>query len=412
MPIHLTNADRRHFLKTLGTGIVLCSSPAFAEEGRGIDQDLVIMLNDTHIGEKHPSDSAVPTHLRQIVGELTQRQTKPACVLINGDLALKDGQAGDYQHFAKLIEPLRNAKIETHLTLGNHDNREVFYQVLKEERSSEPAVASLHVSVVQTQHANFFLLDSLKETMVTQGIIGRDQLRWLTRMLDLHSEKPAIIVTHHNPRLGGDPVHFPGGLIDSQELWNVLTKRTHVKAYIHGHIHDRGFAQHGGIHIINTLATSYVADPKKSTTGWTSILLNDSGALLTSHTTTPSMRGMERQSSFNGELRSTQRRVQHQATNNEIQTQHRHLNRHPISRQSQTTYSMPREATISYRWYHENRPSLFATAKPDRVGRTPRFASRRCPGPHQTEAAGRVWRSSHVCVYRGLKIGLSYSNES
>ena len=287
MPIHLTNADRRHFLKSIGAGIVFHSSHAFADETTGIDQDLVVMLNDTHIGEKHPSDSPVPTHLRLAVRDLTQRQAKPACVLINGDLALKDGQPGDYQHFSQLIQPLRDAKIETHLTLGNHDNRDVFYQVLNEERDSDPPIQSLHVSVVETQNANFFLLDSLKETMVTQGMIGREQLNWLARMLDMHSKKPAIIVTHHNPRLGGDPVHFPGGLIDSQELWNVLTKRPHVKAYLHGHIHDRGFAQHQGIHIINTLATSYVADPQKSTTGWTSIQLSNSGALLTSHTTDP-----------------------------------------------------------------------------------------------------------------------------
>jgi Icc protein len=51
-----------------------------------------------------------------------------------------------------------------------------------------------------------------------------------------------------------------------------------VKAYIHGHIHDRSFAEHKGIHIINTPATSYVADPKKSTTGWTTARLDPKGA--------------------------------------------------------------------------------------------------------------------------------------
>jgi len=304
MPIHLTNSDRRQFLGIAGSVVALNASSTLAgnnpednpsgnreqsgnRESKQIDPELVVILNDTHIGEKHPPDSTVPSNLRFIVGNLTQQVLKPAGVLINGDLALKDGQPGDYQHFSRLVQPLRDAGIETHLTLGNHDNREVFYEILKDERRANPTLQSLHVSVVKTRHANFFLLNSLKETMVTQGTVGSQQMKWLETMLDEHADKAAIIVTHHNPRLGGDPLHFPGGLIDSQELWDVLTKRLHVKAYIHGHIHDRGFAKHRGIHIINTLATSYVADPKTSTTGWTSIRLNATGAVLTTYTTDP-----------------------------------------------------------------------------------------------------------------------------
>lgn len=59
------------------------------------------------------------------------------------------------------------------------------------------------------------------------------------------------------------------------------------KAYVHGHIHDRSTAQHQGIHIINTPATSYVADPAKSTTGWTTARLNADRIELTTHTTDP-----------------------------------------------------------------------------------------------------------------------------
>jgi 3',5'-cyclic AMP phosphodiesterase CpdA len=287
MPIHLPTLSRRQFLQAAGTSVVVCGSPAVADGNAEVESDLVYLLNDTHVGEKHPPDSPVPSHLRQVVTELVERKRKPACVLINGDLALKDGQPGDYQHFAKLIEPCGDAGIETHLTLGNHDNRETFYDVMKEQRLWNPPVVSRHISVVETSRGNFFLLDSLQETMVTPGTLGRLQLSWLAKALDAFRSKPAIIVTHHNPRLGGDPLHFPGGLIDSRELWDVIAPRTWVKAYIHGHIHDRSFAEHRGIHIINTPATSYVANPETSTTGWTTARLTDQGVTLTTHTTTP-----------------------------------------------------------------------------------------------------------------------------
>lgn len=281
MPIHLPAQNRRQFLVTLGAGLVTCSSEAF---GSDVDGDLVYLLNDTHIGEKHPAHSPVPSHLRQVVEELTALERRPACVLINGDLALKDGQPGDYRHFAKLIHPLSKAKLDVHLTLGNHDNRRAFYDVMKEERPKAPPVKSRHISVVETRFANFFLLDSLTKTMVTQGTLGKQQRTWLAKALDERAAKPAIIVTHHNPRLGGDPKHFPGGLIDSNELWELLAERRHVKAYIHGHIHDRSLAKHKGIHIINTPATSYVANPKFSTTGWTTARLDANGVTLTTRT--------------------------------------------------------------------------------------------------------------------------------
>lgn len=281
MPIHLPTQNRRQFLITLGAGLVASQTGVYASETQ---EEIVYLLNDTHIGEKHPANSPVPSHLRQVVSELVGLKRKPACVLINGDLALKDGQPGDYRHLAKLIRPLRDAKIDTHLTLGNHDQRDVFYEVMKEEQPESPPVKSRHISVVQTRYANFFLLDSLHKTMVTQGTLGKAQRTWLAKALDAHSEKPAIIVTHHNPRLGGNPVHFPGGLTDSVELWELLVARPQVKAYIHGHIHHRGNAQHQGIHIFNTPATSYVANPDKSTTGWTIARLSPKGITLTTRT--------------------------------------------------------------------------------------------------------------------------------
>ncbi|MGB1817065.1 MAG: metallophosphoesterase family protein, partial [Rubripirellula sp.] len=195
MPIHFPSPGRREFLTIAGSGVVLNTSkglesnnfqsPASGKKQRphSVDDELVVILNDTHIGEKHPPDSPVPSNLRFIVNKLTHQTHRPACVIINGDLALKDGQPGDYQHFSSLIQPLRTAEIETHLTLGNHDNREVFYDVLKDERNAVPTLQSLHVSVVETRHANFFLLDSLKETMVTQGTVGRQQMNWLARTL-------------------------------------------------------------------------------------------------------------------------------------------------------------------------------------------------------------------------------------
>ncbi len=252
-----------------------------------VDQNLIAILNDTHIGEKHPEDYAVPAHLRETVAYLIGLPKHPAGVVINGDLALNDGQPGDYTRFAKLIEPLRDAGIPVHLTMGNHDDRDVFYDTLKSEKPESPPVESKHIGVVKLAQANLFLLDSLKATMVTQGFLGDEQRGWLAKMLDAHADKPALVFAHHNPRLGGEERHFPGGLEDSEPLWDLLASRPQVKAYVHGHIHHRNYFEHRGIHILNTPATSYVANPEVSTTGWTMARLSDHGGEFTTLTHVP-----------------------------------------------------------------------------------------------------------------------------
>lgn len=282
MPVHLTT--RRHFITQVGASVVLSGARLHSSE---VDENLVAVLNDTHIGEQHSESASIPANLRRTVAALLALPRRPAAVIINGDLALKDGRRGDYEHLVRLIEPLHEAGVALHLGMGNHDDREIFYEVLQHEKPAAPVVESKHVSLVRLGGASLFLLDSLKATMVTQGLLGGEQLQWLTKLLDLHNDKPALVFAHHNPRLGGDPLHFPGGLEDSEPLWRVLAPRRHVKAYIHGHIHHREFHSHEGIHILNTPATSYVADKKTSTTGWTLLRLDEQGAQATTLTHQP-----------------------------------------------------------------------------------------------------------------------------
>jgi Icc protein len=277
MPLHL---PRRHFIGLVGAALL----PAWRASAAPVDEDLVAILNDTHIGGKQKLDSPIPSNLRTTVDYLLRLEKQPAAVLINGDLALRDGQPEDYQFFAKLIQPLRDSGMSIHLTMGNHDNRDVFYKVLADQRQAPSAVVSRHIGVVETKHATFMLLDSLKTTMISEGDLGDDQLKWLTKELDAHASKPVIVVAHHNPRLGGDPKHFPGGLIDSQPLWKLFGPRKQVKAYVHGHIHHWSLAKHEDVHIANTPAVSSVANPALSTTGWTMARLRPDGMTLTTHT--------------------------------------------------------------------------------------------------------------------------------
>ena len=62
-----------------------------------------------------------------------------------------------------------------------------------------------------------------------------EQIGWLTRALDNHIEKPAIVICHHNVNQPTQVRHSSeGGLRDGAELVDALLPRKHVKAFILG----------------------------------------------------------------------------------------------------------------------------------------------------------------------------------
>jgi 3',5'-cyclic-AMP phosphodiesterase len=290
-PIDRTASTRRHFLQTAVAGLVTGVHVAAAERSSASTADetgeVVAILNDTHIGEEHGPNHAHPANLQAAVAWLLALPQRPARVIINGDLAFKVGTPGDYRKFIPLIAPLRAAGLAVHLTLGNHDNREEFLRAFPGERSASRLKEHRHNTIVDLAHVRLLLLDSLKDTPAAPGRLGAEQIAWLLQEVDARPEKPVVLVAHHNPTVGGDPVHYPGGLEDTAAVWPELVKRSQVKAYLHGHIHDWSLAMHSGIHIVNTLATSVVGNKAVSTTGWTMARFLPTGLDLTIHTHAP-----------------------------------------------------------------------------------------------------------------------------
>ena len=287
--------SRRCFLHA--TAVAAATTPQLFCTAAGATDarvDEVAILNDTHISGD-ASDSKTrphvheehPAHLRTAVQQILARTSRPAAVIINGDLAWWVGKPSDYQAFAALISPLREAGVPVHFTLGNHDNREAFARAFPDVRSASQFRDHRHNSVIDLPNARLILLDSLKETPAAPGMLGEEQIAWLLQRADETPDRPVLIVTHHNLKLGGDPLHFPGGIEDTEAFWPELVKRPQIKGYIHGHVHDWTLAQHSGIHIINTLASSFVGNKATSTTGWTLARLKPDGIELKIQTFRP-----------------------------------------------------------------------------------------------------------------------------
>ena len=259
MPISLPQLSRREFLKraALAAAVAWFAPQSYAGLfGKSRDKHTFFFFSDTHIA----GDTAqtylnvnMADHLTACVRELAAWPVKPAAVIVNGDLAYLTGKPEDYTTFGKLIAPVR-ALAPLHLSLGNHDERENFWNAFPRDAARQKSVSEKQTAVFSSERANWFLLDSLDTTAKTPGQLGAAQLDWLARELDARSHKPAIVVVHHNPQ-------FPKpttGLLDSAALMDLLAGRRQVKALIFGHTHDWHIEQHtSGVHLINLPPTAY-----------------------------------------------------------------------------------------------------------------------------------------------------------
>lgn len=289
------NTTRREVLGTLAMGLstpVIAAAAAAAQSdagaaevtGIGDGKNTVAILNDTHIAEQHGDDHAHPRNLRLAIEQILALAPRPAAVIINGDLAMSVGTPGDYRRFADLIAPLR-ASLPVHLTLGNHDTRDEFLRAFPDLRSASQLQEHRYNGVIDLPHARLVLLDSLKDTPAAPGRLGAEQIRWMLEQADAGGKsRPIVLVSHHNPRVGGDAIHFPGGIEDTDAFWPELVARPQVKAFIHGHVHDWTLGMHSGIQVVNTLASAMVADKKVSTNGWTLATFTPEGVELQVHT--------------------------------------------------------------------------------------------------------------------------------
>ena len=212
-------------------------------------------------------------NLSRVADEIQGLARRPRGIFLTGDCAYSSGELEDYRRVALLLEPMRVNGAPVHITLGNHDQRDHFRAILHERENRKGCPAGKQASILSTPRANWFLLDSLEQTLVTPGSVGHEQLVWLGRWLDKEREKPALVLVHHNPAT-------PTGLRDAEALFEVINPRRQVKALIFGHTHAWSVKENSsGVHLINLPPVAYVfheGDPS----GWVHARLSDGGMRL------------------------------------------------------------------------------------------------------------------------------------
>jgi 3',5'-cyclic-AMP phosphodiesterase len=283
MPLHIPPISRRDFLRrSFAAGAGLLAIRTLRANDTKADLNHWALFSDTHVAADPATlrlDVNMADHLRNAVAGVRALSSPPAGVLVNGDCAFDHGLAEDYATFTGLLHPLSESGLPLHLALGNHDDRDVFWGAIKDARPASPPLASKQVSIVEAGDANWFMLDSLEVTKQTPGRLGDEQRTWLAKALDARTDKPALVMVHHNP------VFTDGkntGLLDTAEFIEILKPRRHVKALIFGHTHTWRLTDQDGLHLVNLPAVAYPFNAKE-VTGWMDCRLRADGMSLEMH---------------------------------------------------------------------------------------------------------------------------------
>jgi Icc protein len=338
MPVTFPPLNRRRFISlalAAGAGALL-PRPLFAAEKQA-DPNYFALISDLHLHANrdfvYHNDTGASDmwrNFQQVSREVLALPTQPAAVLINGDVAFHEGRPEDYATAMAAMIPLREGGLPVHWALGNHDDRMNIAQAAAPDSTLVPELADRRVMMFSSPLANIFMMDSLKLTNKTPGLLGEEQLAWLAAALDRHTDRPAIVLVHHNPFLRR-PATLPDqspawgkgtllsdyvqsqlglehpastnapsdatygqttvaavtaakpaaneGLIDTIPLLNVLLPRKQVKVWFFGHTHAYSHKQVEGLHLVNLPATGYLF-AKNQPLGWMDMRVQPTGAKL------------------------------------------------------------------------------------------------------------------------------------
>jgi Icc protein len=208
----------------------------------------LVQISDSHLfADRASKFYGLNTYetLQDIVALVQSQQSSIDCLLCTGDLA-QDSSVEAYQNFLDALSPLDAPQL---WIPGNHDIRSNMQQVLDQDRVSLKRSAQLG-------KWRIIMLDSSVEGKV-YGLLDQKELADLDLEL-ADSERNgsfAMICIHHNCMPVEASWLQQHCLKNSDELFSILDRYSHVKGVVYGHIHQDFEGERNGVKILSTPST-------------------------------------------------------------------------------------------------------------------------------------------------------------
>lgn len=168
-------------------------------------------------------------------------------VIITGDLA----HHGDIEAYKRLKVLLDRLKLPLFITVGNHDNREMFLSVFPETQTDEHGFVQRAIDFADCRA---LILDSLfgppyEYPISHAGFLCQKRMRWLERELKAAKDagKPVLIFMHHPPHKTGFSGMDVIKLINEADFYDLVEEHGNVRHIFAGHVHRTINGSHRGI---------------------------------------------------------------------------------------------------------------------------------------------------------------------
>lgn len=211
----------------------------------------LIVLSDIHL-DLPDQDQKFPDNLDRLEAAI-ERINAVYCdadlVVFAGDLVDRGRLKAPYETFKAA---LTNLSPPYALTLGNHDDRDVFCAVFGKDHCDEGGfIQSAH----DLDGTHVLILDSSSDLPPQQGARGarhrvgqlcQHRLGWLSGQLKATKGQPTIIILHHPPLQLG--ISTDAWVLQQPEaMIDLLVDHGNVRHVISGHIHMTSTAFYHGI---------------------------------------------------------------------------------------------------------------------------------------------------------------------
>ena len=166
-----------------------------------------------------------PSRLDAALADIAAHHADADLCAITGDLTEK----GDVSAYELLKQRLAQFPVETHLMLGNHDDRANYLQVF--------GGASGHVQhAVEREGAHLLFLDTLKGPPSSAGLYDAPRRGWLASALAKAAGAPVYLFMHHPPFDIGHALMDLIKLDDAEAFAHLLTGHD-IRHIFFGHAH-------------------------------------------------------------------------------------------------------------------------------------------------------------------------------
>ena len=215
----------------------------------------LIVLSDLHIVPEGELSHGLDTTERLETGIdfVNRRHADADLIVVAGDLADR-GEKAAYERLQASLAKFAQAPV---LTLGNHDNVEVFVEHFGPDRVNAQTGKVDH-AIDRNGHRVIVLDTSVPGR--AGGRLDKVQLAWLEQQLEDAADKPVIIVMHHNIAPFGVPTD--GIILENGEAFaELVSGNRNIRYVLSGHVHMSVSGNFRGVPFCTIAGSHYNIEP-------------------------------------------------------------------------------------------------------------------------------------------------------